>query len=717
MHDTDYCCFLFPVSSSSSPSSSLGSRNVRPKWEIGYSSSSNDDKAIHMKFFDPLAVLVCKRASSFTRATPLACYLSSFRIRVQLAIRGREAGLQRPDKDHQMKLSKEGSFEAMEYLTRGAGKLFCGQGFALVLEANLKFKTRAIQSMKHGRLPLMPSSDPKDPLNLSYNTLNALAIGMRVNHSVILELVFPLLPAVAFWLSLYCERIIIPSRGHEFEPDFHRVSLLVLSGITSHDHFVEKLASSEPNLLSDYAPFLWFNPSVEISEYEHAHAVASTLGHLLRGECPGQPWQLKLISRLEKSSAKLADLCINAAVGTFSHIPQKENLLPRDCAFSDVAEAISRLSYASPPTHMALLQRNALRWMCQILRSLTKRRHFTDAEFDVAMIGFAKIGAYIGLLMRDGHSYVYDLLGHDLIPSLLRTTKHQQRFKDSKEAHIRTLAAETENIIIHLLQSISSYFAYASILKRSHRAISHAERMHIIELPESHQDINKAERLLVAWIKFRNAALYKNNLLTETEYRVCGNEQKDHWNTGHRTSCEKIKKMRQDWKALPLSTNDKNAVKIFNDAYLNSLKGEWEDLKNRYISKNGEDADWPLVLCLDYNTPESNPNIGVNSSKSFTVDETEAFNDFILGASSGLGTLVCWSVPDGGDKNFKFDIVYDAQAKLPNNSNVFRAMLNTFPRPPSHILPGSTVDASVSIESSPTNALGGSAKKGYFGAS
>ncbi|KAK0194410.1 hypothetical protein F5146DRAFT_1035779 [Armillaria mellea] len=295
------------------------------------------------------------------------------------------------------------------------------------------------------------------------------------------------------------------------------------------------------------------------------------------------------------------------------------------------------------------------------------------------MIGFARAGAYIGHLMGDGHSFVYDLLGQDLIPSLLRATKHQQCFKDSKEAHIKARAAETENLITCLLQSISSYFAYASILKRSHSAISHAER--IIEFPESHQDMNKVERLLVEWVKFRNAAFAKNNLLTGTEYRVCGYEQcpnmpglldgtvtttvrfkscsgcqfvlycsrecqKAHWNTGHRTTCEKIKNMRQDGKALPMSTSDKNAMKIFNNAYLNSLKGRFHELTNRYISKNGEDGEWPLVLLLDYDTPESNPYIAVNSSES--IAETEGFRDHLmLGASSGLGTLVYWSAPNG----------------------------------------------------------------------
>ncbi|PBK65520.1 hypothetical protein ARMSODRAFT_1022318 [Armillaria solidipes] len=98
-----------------------------------------------------------------------------------------------------IRLSKEGSFEAMESLASQAVNPVAWRGFGIALEANLRFKLKAIQAMSQGQLPVVPSSDPKDPLNLSCNSLHALSIGLKETHTAeTLDLAFSLLPTVAF---------------------------------------------------------------------------------------------------------------------------------------------------------------------------------------------------------------------------------------------------------------------------------------------------------------------------------------------------------------------------------------------------------------------------------------------------------------------------------------------------------------------------------------
>ncbi|PBK80929.1 hypothetical protein ARMGADRAFT_818944 [Armillaria gallica] len=79
------------------------------------------------------------------------------------------------------KLVVDGSFEAMmvTLISQAGINRRAHQTFFRVMEENLKFNTTSIQDVKRGRLPLVPSLDPKDALNLSCTSTLALATGIR----------------------------------------------------------------------------------------------------------------------------------------------------------------------------------------------------------------------------------------------------------------------------------------------------------------------------------------------------------------------------------------------------------------------------------------------------------------------------------------------------------------------------------------------------------
>ncbi len=420
----------------------------------------------------------------------------------------------------------------MESLANQAANPVACRGFGIALNSNLKYRIKAVQAMSQGRLPVVPSSDPKDPLNLSFNALHALSIGLKETHTAeTFDLAFSLLPAVTFWISLYCERIIMPSRSHEFERDFHRISVEVLSLLLSHHHFIDAL-SSDTNLLTKYAPFLWLNPPsgkwfTSESQYEHIRSTVSTLGHVLpRPTSQTLEWQSRLVSRLEENNPKLIGLCFEGAAGTFARFHEKKNRVYHYNTLWGVATVIYSMSDASSSTHKALLQSNSLRLVCQVLEFLTKCQQFTDAEFKIAMTGLISVASYFTWVMQRGHSYIYNLLGYRLMPSLLKATKHLQRFRGSSDCYIKHAVAETEKYVMDVLHIMTSRLAYASILKRCRKAIVHTERMGLIEYLNSSDDVE--ESLRTAWIDFRNIVLHRTNILLKYKYTVCGNEKVSH---------------------------------------------------------------------------------------------------------------------------------------------------------------------------------------------
>ncbi|KAK0222768.1 hypothetical protein EDD85DRAFT_1028206 [Armillaria nabsnona] len=590
-----------------------------------------------------------------------------------------------------MKLCKEGSFEAMSSLAKQASRDRVSRRNLLnVLDTNLKFKVEPVQALKEGRLPAVPSSDPKDPLNLSYNSLHALMIGMQGNNQKPFDdVIRPILPAAGFWLSLYCERILIPSRGHEFEPDFHRVSMLVLAALTTRGEFVQKLSLDSPKLLAEYAPFLWLNlspgrlsMSTSDLEYHHAKYVLTILVQTLLDSSFGQSWKGSLIARLEENGGAMADLCIRAVVASSSF--QLANPLHELSSMTLVARAIWCLARESPSIHTELLKRNCLRWMCQILRSLMKRRQLTATELNVVIQGFVDVSLYIWLITRLGHSYIFDALGYGLLPCLLKATdrlhRYQRLFQNSPI--IEDLRISAEENISELLETVAAHFMYASILKRSSRFISTAERLG--RFPERrNRDGITIEGLRGAWIDFERAASYRTELLMNSEYRLCGNAQcpkktgkevtttqfmcctgcqlelycsrtcqRADWNPQHHDFCKHIKMARNEGRTLPISRSDRNAVKEFNNVHVDSYKNlttEWADLKKEYIEKNGEpeDPDWPFVMCLDYENSHRDPQLTIGMLMSYKDEED--FDDLVSKARAGLGTLVYWSICDGAE--------------------------------------------------------------------
>ncbi|KAK0222432.1 hypothetical protein EDD85DRAFT_861117 [Armillaria nabsnona] len=135
------------------------------------------------------------------------------------------------------------------------------------MEENLKFDTASVQAMKRGRLPLIPSLDPKNVINRSCTSLLALVTGLH-NQSMSFQdntpSLYALMPAVSFWLCLFFEYIILPSRAPEFKcVDFHHAVLHILAWTTKPN----TLGIIEPRLLRDYLPFLWFHPPLGCPKY------------------------------------------------------------------------------------------------------------------------------------------------------------------------------------------------------------------------------------------------------------------------------------------------------------------------------------------------------------------------------------------------------------------------------------------------------------------
>lgn len=136
------------------------------------------------------------------------------------------------------------------------------QAFFRVMEENIKFNAASFQDMKRGRLPLAPSLDPKDVLNISCNSMLVLATHLRnqfLFHSSAdwTSSVVPLMPAISFWLCLFCEHIILPSRTSEFTfIDFHRAVVFILAWAVRQNKIM-----MEPKLFTDYLPFFLVSPS------------------------------------------------------------------------------------------------------------------------------------------------------------------------------------------------------------------------------------------------------------------------------------------------------------------------------------------------------------------------------------------------------------------------------------------------------------------------
>ncbi len=144
------------------------------------------------------------------------------------------------------------------------------RAFFRVMEENLKFDSASIQEMKRGRVPLVPSLDPKDVLNRSCNSMLVLATWLRdqfllkpVSLPNSTSSMIALMPAISFWLCLFCDHIILPSRTPEFTfIDFHHAVIFILAWTTNQTKM-----KMEPKLFTDYLSFLWFHPPPGCTKY------------------------------------------------------------------------------------------------------------------------------------------------------------------------------------------------------------------------------------------------------------------------------------------------------------------------------------------------------------------------------------------------------------------------------------------------------------------
>ncbi|KAK0226670.1 hypothetical protein IW262DRAFT_782615 [Armillaria fumosa] len=425
-----------------------------------------------------------------------------------------------------VKSAKDGSFEAMLALASQAGKnRRVHQAFFCVMEKNLKFNTTSIQDMKRGCLPLVPSLDPKDALNLSCTSMLALATAMQ--HKYFLQpgclvettsSMLPLMRALPFWVSLFCEHIILPSRTLEFKfADFHKAVVLILAWVPDRD----KLG---PEVFTDYLPYLWFHPPAGYTKYnlDDAQAVFTAVDHTLL-ECKSASLKDILIRRLAENSTFTANLIVQFIVDIFAHVPNESDVkLPIYQCLSTVASSTFQLASGSLPIHTALLKSNSIQWISRILRFATRRARFTSVVLHVATGCVSKCLLYILRVMEDGHSYIGQFLGCDILCYLLKACHNLHARPELMDRKLKVLQMSMENHAVKILEMVISHFVYPSILKRSQKAISRVQRQHIDEF------IGPIRVSLTGvcetWTKFINIASYKTSVFGSLS-KFCGNAQ------------------------------------------------------------------------------------------------------------------------------------------------------------------------------------------------
>ncbi len=401
------------------------------------------------------------------------------------------------------------------------------QAFFRAMEENLKCNTTSIQDMKRGRLPLVPSLDPKDALNLSCTSMLALATGIR--HKYLLQPVciadtassmLLLMPAIPFWVSLFCEHIILPSRTLEFKfVDFHKAVVHILAWVMDQNKL-------QPKVLTDYLPFLWFHPPAGYTKYslDDAQAVFTAVDHTLLG-CNSTSLRDALVSRLAENSTLTANLIVQFIVDVFAHVPESESdmKLPIYQCFSTVASSTLQLASQSLPIHTALLKNNSIQWMSRVLRFATRRARFTYVVLRVATDCASKCLLYILRVMEDGHSPICQLLGCDILRYLLLACRNLHAHPELMERELEVLQTSMENHTVKILEMIISHFSYPSILKRAQKAISKVQRRHIDDFLD--RKYVGLKGVCDAWTKFVNIASYKSTVYGPLSDSFCGNAQ------------------------------------------------------------------------------------------------------------------------------------------------------------------------------------------------
>ncbi|KAK0214708.1 hypothetical protein EDD85DRAFT_962989 [Armillaria nabsnona] len=458
-----------------------------------------------------------------------------------------------------------------------------------------------------------------------------------------------LMPAISFWLCLFCERIILPSRASEFTfINIHHTVIFILAWITRH-----KKVTMDPKLFTDYLPFLWFHPPPGCTKYDLNDAwalftiidnVTLTCGELLRD---------LIVHQLEENSTLTAKLIVQFIVDEFAHIPEESDMALLYQSFSAVSSSTVQFACESIPIHTALLKNNILKWICLAFQFVTWRIPFTNVTLLLATrcVGMGLI--YIRRVMEDGFSYIHQLLNYDLLLYMFKALRNLHAHPELIDQACKGRKTSMENHTVNVIHMVIFHFIYASILKQSSKAIFKIQRWDVDGFLISAEDLG-LQHVCKAWTEFVDIASYQCGILKWILNSSCGNErclvtstrwkfmvcsgcqfmpycsrkcQRDDWSrpsTSHRSLCTKIKQLRADGGPLPISLSDHEAYEKFNIRYVKGCKNqplEWQELLDKYIAKNGEpDPLWPMILVLEYRTINFGPDIHLESSEQFAEE-------------------------------------------------------------------------------------------------
>ncbi|KAK0191510.1 hypothetical protein F5146DRAFT_1001314 [Armillaria mellea] len=431
------------------------------------------------------------------------------------------------------------------------------------------------------------------------------------------------MPAISFWLCLFCEHIILPSRTSEFTfIDFHRAVVFILAWAVRQNKIM-----MEPKLFTDYLPFLWFHPPPGCTKYDldDARALFAAIDHWFLASY--EPQRHLFVSRLEENATLTASLIVQFIVDEFAHIPEESDTTFLYQSFLAVASCTVHFICESLHIHTALLKNNILRWMCLVFRFVTRRVQFTYAVLVLATRCVSMGLIYTVRVIQDGHSYIHQLLGYDL---LLYMMKALQNLHDHPDFTEQTYKTSIEDYTVNIVHRFISHLVYASILKRSKKAISKIQRQHVDGFLNSEDP-----GLKKAGCQFTRYCSW-----------TC---QKDDWSSGaHRSLCTKIKQLRTDGAPLPVRLSDKLACDGFDRHYIEIHRQEPEQrdvlLKTYIADFENPDPLWPMVFVLDYRVVDVKPHFRIESSEL----HTESLNPEMLAmARDRTATLIYCIIPDG----------------------------------------------------------------------
>ncbi len=423
------------------------------------------------------------------------------------------------------KSAKDGSYEAMTALALQVTKSQrAHRAFFRVMEENLKFNTTSIQDMKRGRIPLVPSPDPKDALNISCTSMLAMATGLH-DREVLQPIwadptssIVALMPAISFWLCLFCEQIILPSRTSEFTfIDFHRAVVFILGWTTRQNEVM-----MEPKFVTDYLPFLWFHPPPGCTKYDldDARALFIAVDHVAI-TCDESLREL-FVHRFEEHSSLTANIIVQFIVDEFARIPEESDTTLLYQSFSAVTSCAFYFACGSLLIHAALLKNNVLKWMCLVFRFVTRRVRFTYVTRSSATrcIGMGLV--YIIRIIQDGHSYIHQLLGYDILLYMLKALCNLHARPELIDQQNTVLKTAVEDHTVTILHVVIFHFVYASILKRSKKTIFKIQQ-HVDGFLES-QDPG-LKKVCKAWTEFVDVSSYRSDIFKSISDSFCSNEQ------------------------------------------------------------------------------------------------------------------------------------------------------------------------------------------------